>query len=416
MPQRLALAVIILLVFSSALALAQDAGLGEDAPPPLKVWLPAPLIADESGSAYQLLSEQAETFSERTGIGAQFRIKEVGKTGGIMSTIRAGSDVAPGALPDLALIRRRDFTPTQARQYFQSLETLFSSSLINELDSALTFGQIPLDDAVALYGLPYLFDALLAIYTSNAGELGNAPSFDDVLASGVFFHFPAARTNGLNQTTYLQYLSAGGSRQGEVVSEINEAALQLVLEFYQALVEAEQVTPDVLGIQSAAAYLSDMTSMTSRAEAPQLAIANASDYLSLLEQNPALEAASIPTASGLGASALDGWLWVIVTPDLSRQSLAARFLEWMMEPVFHANLSLTLHHLPTQTAALTDSLPEAVDRQFFADLLASATLPLPEGEGGAASRLMQEALARVLYGEATATAATREALAQFAAR
>ena len=413
MPNRLALAVIILLVFPLALALAQDADLGEDAPPPLKVWLPAPLIADESGGAYQLLSEQAEIFSERTGIGVQFRIKEVGTVGGIMSTIRAGSDVAPGALPDLTLIRRRDFTPTQARQYFQSLETLFSSSLINELGSALTFGQIPLDDAVALYGLPYLFDALLAIYTPDAGELGDAPTFDDVLASGASFHFPAARTNGLNQTTYLQYLSAGGARQGEIVSEINEAALQVVLEFYQALVEAEQVTPDVLGIQSAAAYLSDITS---RAEAPQLAIANASDYLSLLEQNPALETASIPTASGLGASALDGWLWVIVTPDLSRQSLAARFLEWMMEPVFHAKLSLTLHHLPTQTAALTDSLPEAVDRQFFADLLASATLPLPEGEGGAASRLMQEALARVLYGEATATAATREALAQFAAR
>ncbi len=413
MPQRLALAVIILFVFPHVVGLAQDAGLGDDAPPPLKVWLPAPLIADESGGAYLLLSEQAETFSERTGIGVQFRIKGVGTIGGIMSTIRAGSDVAPGALPDLTLIRRRDFAPTQARQYFQSLETLFSSSLINELGSALSFGQIPLDDTVALYGLPYLFDALLAIYTSEAGELGAELTFDDVLASGASFQFPAARTNGLNQTTYLQYLSAGGSRQGEVVSEINEAALQVVLEFYQALVEAEQVTPDVLSNQSSATYLSDIHS---RAEASTIAIASASEYLSLLEQNPALEVASIPTASGLGASALDGWLWVIVTPDLSRQSLAARFLEWMMEPIFHAKLSSTLHHLPTQTAALTDSLPEAVDRQFFADLLASATLPLPEGEGGAASRLMQEALARVLHGEATATTATREAIAQFAAR
>ncbi len=413
MPQRLTLVVFIMLVFPFALVFAQDADLGEDAPPPLKVWLPAPLIADGSSEAFQLLSGQTDTFSERAGIGVQFRIKEVGTVGGIMSTIRAGSDVAPGALPDLALIRRRDFTPTQARQYFQSLESLFSSSLINELGSALTFGQIPLDDGAALYGMPYFFDLLLAIYTPDAGALGNAPTFDDVLASGASFHFPAARTNGLNQTTYLQYLSAGGSQQGEVVNEINETALRMVLEFYETLVEAEQLSPDVLGIQSAAAYLSDIHS---RAQAPQLAIANASDYLSLLEQNPALEVASIPTVDGLGASALDGWLWAIVTPDLSRQSLAARFLEWMMEPVFHASLALTLHHLPTQSTALTDSLPAAVDRQFFADLLASATLPLPEGEGGAASRLMQEALARVLHGEATAAAAAQEALAQFAAR
>ncbi|MCY4147499.1 MAG: hypothetical protein OXE95_03060 [Chloroflexi bacterium] len=413
MPQRLALAVMIMLVFPFALARAQDPGLGDDAPPPLKVWLPAPLIADESSEAYQLLGEHTGAFSERAGIGVQFRIKSAGTVGGIMATIRAGSDVAPGALPDLALIRRRDFTPTQARQYFQSMETLFSSSLINELGRALTFGQIPLDETVALYGLPYFFDLLLAIYTPEAGELGAAPTFDDVLASAVSFHFPAARTNGLNQTSYLQYLSAGGSRQGEVVSEINETALQMVLEFYQALVAAGQLSPDVLGVQSAAAYLADVSN---RAQAPQLAVAHASDYLSLLEQNPALAAASIPTAGGLGASALDGWLWVIATPDLSRQSLAARFLEWMMEPVFHANLSLALHHLPTQSTALTGSLPDSVDQQFFADLLSSAILPLPEGESGAASRLMQEALARVLHGEATATAAAREAVAQFAAR
>ncbi len=413
MQQRPALALFILFVLPFGLALAQDAGLGEDAPPPLKIWLPAPLIADESDAAYQVLSQHSAQFSERTGIGVHFRIKEVGTVGGIMSTIRTGSDVAPGALPDLALIRRRDFTPTQARQYFQSLESLFSSSLINELGSALGFGQIPLDDSLALFGMPYFYDVLLAIYTPDAGELGDAPTFDDVLSSRVSYHFPAARTNGLNQTTYLQYLSAGGSQQGEADSEINEAALQRVLEFYEALVEAEQVSPDVLGIQSAAAYLSDIIN---RAQAPQLAIANASDYLSLLEQNPALAVASIPTAGGLAASALDGWLWVIVTPDLGRQSLAARYLEWLMEPVFQASLSLSLHHLPTQSAALADSLPEAVDRQFFADLLANATLPLPEGEGGAASRLMQEALARVLHGEASATAATKEALAQFASR
>ncbi|MXV94065.1 MAG: hypothetical protein F4Y70_00965 [Chloroflexi bacterium] len=413
MRYRLALAVFILFVFPFALVPAQDAGLGEAAPPPLKIWLPAPLIADESGAAYQLLSEHTAPFSERAGITVQFRIKEVGTVGGIMSTIRTGSDVAPGALPDLTLIRRRDFTPTQARQYFQSLETMFSSSLINELGSALTFGQIPLDSALALYGLPYFYDLLLAIYTPDAGELGGAPTFDDVLASGVAYHFPAARSNGLNQTTYLQYLSAGGSRQGEVLSEINEVALLMALEFYEALVAAEQVSPDALAIQSAAAYLPELNN---RAAAPQIAIANASDYLSMLEQNPALAVASIPTAGGLPASALDGWLWVIVTPDLSRQSLAARYLEWLMEPVFHARLSLALQHLPTQSAALADSLPEAVDRQFFADLLASATPPLPEGEGGAASRLMQEALARVLHGEATATAATKEAIAQFAAR
>ncbi len=401
----------IMLGFASMSVQAQETA--DDAPPPLKVWLPAPLIADESGAEYELLAAHTEAFTAGTGIEVAYRIKAVGTLGGIMSTIRTGSDVAPGALPDVTLIRRRDFTPTQARQYLQSLETLFSSSLINELGNALAFGQIPLDEAVALYGLPYLFDVLLAIYNPAADDLGTAPTFADVLESGARFHFPAARSNGLNQTTYLQYLSAGGPRHSETVSEIDEEALRSVLEFYEALLATDLVSPDALGYQSPAAYLSVFSSISSQ---PQLAIARVSDYLDLLEQNPALSAAKIPSAGGRSASVLDGWLWVIVTPDLSRQSLAAHFLEWMMEPAFHASMSLALHHLPAQSAVLADSLPESVDRPFFADLLASATIPLPEGEGGTAPRLMQEALTRVLHGEATAAAATREALAQFAAR
>ena len=402
-----------------ALALGLASGVGGaqeaagDAPPPLKVWLPAPLFADESDAVYELLASHTETFSAGAGIEVAFRLKAVGTLGGIMSTIRTGSDVAPGALPDLTLIRRRDFTPSQARQYLQSLETLFSSSLINELGNALAFGQIPLDEGAALYGLPYLLDALLAIQTPGLGELGSAPTFADALASGARFHFPAARSNGLNQTTYLQYLSAGGPRQSETVNEIDEVALRSVLEFYESLLAAERVSPDALGYQSPDAYLQQLTGETAAA---QLAVARASDYLALLEQHPALGATRIPSAGGRSASVLDGWLWVIVTPDLNRQSQAARFLEWMMDQEFHASLSLALHYLPAQSSALADSLPETVDRQFFADLLNDATIPLPEGEGGTAPRLMQEALARVLHGESSAAAATREALAQFAAR
>ena len=36
-------------------------------------------------------------------------------------------------------------------------------------------------------------------------------------------------------------------------------------------------------------------------------------------------AASVPTASGRGRSIRDGWLWVLVTPDMSRQNLDGPF-------------------------------------------------------------------------------------------
>jgi len=407
---------IALLSFSSPIVSAQDDS-GEaasNAAPQLKVWLPAPLISDESGNAYQLLIEHTAVFSASNNIDAAYRIKEVGKIGGIVASIRAGKEVAPEALPDVALIRRRDFGPALAREHLQSLETLFSSSLLNDLDNSVEFGQIPLESGPSLYGLPYFFDLLLSVYTLPEPADRHGLSFDDMLSGEVVFLFPAARANGLNQTFYLQYLAAGGVTPDEGVMSVNEDALMTVLEFYDVLVRKGLISADVLTYQSPAAYAADFASHLDR---PQLAIFNASEYLAMIDkQAVSVVAAEIPTADGNGSSILNGWLWVIVTPDLGRQALAARFLEWMMEPAFHAEFARALFHLPTQPAILDQSLPVAADSGFFSELLQSAALPLPEGEGGTAPRLMQEALVHVLHGDVSAVEATRQVIEQLAER
>ena len=401
--------------FAGAGISAQEGSPDPDtAQPPLRVWLPAPLISDESGEAFQLLSEHTSAFISSSNIDIEYRIKDVGKVGGILSTIRAGKDVAPSALPDVTLIRRRDFTPAQSQQYLQSMETLFSSSLINDLDGGLEFGQIPLQTGIALYGLPYLYDVLLAVHSQPLQSTGYRLTFADVLANEAAFLFPAARTNGLNQTFYLQYLSAGGSTPKDGVMSINEVALGIVLKFYEDLVQRGLVAPDVLTYQSPTAYQSEFINIADR---PQLAVFRASEYFAMAEQQDAtLMAAQVPTSNGGGQSIRDGWLWVLVTPDMSRQTLSARYLEWMMEPEFHADFARALYHLPTQPALLDASLPAAADRQFFVDLLENATLPLPENEGGTAPRLMQEALIHVLHGDASAEQATSQVLSQLSER
>ncbi len=411
---RSAVVIVIYILVTAATGAQDDRADADEALPPLQVWLPAPLISDESGDAFQLLSEHTAAFTSSNAIAIEYRIKDVGKVGGILSTIRAGKDVAPAALPDVTLIRRRDFTPAQARQYLQSMETMFSTSLINDLDDGLDFGQISLEEGSALYGLPYLFDVLLAIQSQPLETSGFRLTFDDVINNKATFLFPAARTNGLNQTFYMQYLSAGGRTPSDGVMSVDEEALGAVLKFYEVLVNLGLVAPEVLTFQSPAAYQSEFISQSDR---PQLAVFSASDYLAMIDQQDAsLTAAKAPTLSGAGRSIRDGWLWVLVTPDMSRQALAARYLEWMMEPEFHADIARALYHLPTQPALLDDSLPPTVDRQFFVELLDDATLPLPENEGGTAPRLMQEALIDVLHGDATAAQATRQVLNQLAER
>ena len=278
----------------------------------------------------------------------------------------------------------------------------------------MDFGQIPLEDDVALYGLPYLLDLLLAVQNGPLGANGYRLRFEDVLANDANFLFPAARTNGLNQTFYLQYLAAGGQMPNDSTMEIDEEALRTVLEFYEELLERGLTSPDVLTYQTPAAYLTDFINRTDR---PQLAIFTASEYLAMIEQQvPNMRAANIPTADGAGLSFRSGWLWVLITAEQDRQTLAARFLEQMMEPAFHASFASALNYLPMQPAILDASLPASVDSRFFADLIARAILPLPETEGGSAPRLMQEALIQVLHGDATAAAASRQAINQHAER
>ena len=415
MIKSLCLIIALVMLCSARLALAQDADdSSESGPLPLRVWLPADLISDEAGAAFQLLSAQAAAFHSENDIAVQFRIKATEGPGGIMSTIRAGKDVAPAALPDMTLVHRRDLTPAQASEYLQSLETLFSASLLNDLSADLSFGQIPLEGEPTLFGLPYLFNMLIGAHWQPLPRASDRLSFDDLLESEASFLFPAARANGLNQTFYHQYLAAGGAKPSQGVMEIDEGALRKTLAFYEALVLRELVTPDVLTWQSPAAYINDFVN---RADGPQLALLTVNDYLNLVAQaSQTFTASEIPTTDANGSAVLDGWLWVLVAPERNRQTLAARFIEWLMEPAFHAGLARSLRLLPSQPGILADSLPEAVDGAIFADLLATAELPLPEGDGGAVPRLMQEALVDVLHGEAGAQEATEQALSKLAER
>ena len=212
MPFRLLPLFACALLFNSLAAIAQDnANAPDTVRQPLTVWLPAPLISDESGPAFQLLSDHTAEFSRNNNIAVEFRVKATGTVGGIMSTIRAGKEVAPGALPDLTLIPRRDFTLAQARETLQSFETLFSSSLLNDLAGGFGFGQIRFEGQRALFGMPYLFDMLIGVHALPLVKSSTRLSFADVLANKANFLFPAARAGGLSQTFYLQYIAAAAA-------------------------------------------------------------------------------------------------------------------------------------------------------------------------------------------------------------
>ena len=375
----------------------------EPGPQRLAVWWPETLAPLDNDTAAEVLSEQLSAFqSENTSVNVQFRLKRVEDVGGIMSTLRTASAVAPGALPDLTLLRRDDLLIAAQAGLIQPLGNRLSPAVLEDLQEvAIELGSI----GGELYGLPYTLEVLHVAYPPSTAVLP-ATSYDVLLSERVPFVFPAGRTSGINNVLLLQYLAGGGALSDTGTLVVDAGALQSTLAFYEQAVELGVVDPSVLEYVSPSDYIGLMASADTG-----LGAVSSNLYLELVDSGIDLRAAAIPTESGHPQTVVDGWMWVLTTSDADRQTQALRFLNWMLDANRQASYTSVIHMLPSQRTALRQlGYPEYVT--FVSELFDNAILPLTETESGAAARAMQTALASVLTGQRTAEEATRDVLNQ----
>lgn len=369
-------------------------------PTRMMVWWPENLapITNEEASAV-LAGHLADYERSQDSVNVEIRLKQAQDVGGIMETLRTASAVAPGALPDLTLIRREDLLAAVQAGLIQSLEGRVSSAIIGNLHSTtLALGQV--DDQ--LYGLPYALEVEHLAYHSltNSGSW----RFESLLSREAPFVFPANRVNGVNDVFLVQYLDAGGTFAED--GTINADALRDTLAFYEEAIAAGIVDPAVLDYSAPANYRRDLAS-----GAISAAVVTSSVYLEMLAEGQTLDYGLIPTASGEPATVLNGWMWVVTTPDADRQALAVTFLDWMLDAERQGEYNEAVHLLPSQYTALRRLVNPAYAR-FVERLLDNATLPLDENHAGPRARALQNALTAVLLGARTADEATQDVLDQ----
>ncbi len=366
----------------------------------MMVWWPenlAPVNNEEAAAV--LAGHIADYERSQDNINVEIRLKQAQDVGGIMETLRTASAVAPGALPDLTLIQREDLMAAVEAGLVQPLEGRVSSTIIGDLHSAaLALGQV--DDQ--LYGLPYALEVEHLAY--HALTNGGSWRFDSLLSRETPFVFPANRVNGVNDVFLVQYLDAGGTFPED--GTINAVALRDTLAFYQEAIAAGIVDPAVLDYSAPANYRRELAS-----GAISAAIVTSSVYLEMLAEGQTLEYGLIPTASGQPATVLNGWMWVVTTPDPDRQTLAVTFLDWMLDAERQGEYNEAVYLLPSQRTTLRRWVNPAYAR-FVEGLLDNATLPLAESQAGPTARALQNALTAVLLGARTADEATQDVLDQ----
>lgn len=372
------------------------------APAVLSIWWPEPLAPVDNSDAADLLSEQISGFQAAQGgdVLVDLRLKREGDLGGIMATLRAASPVAPGALPDLTLMQRSDLLAAAHDGLVFPLEGLVSSAVVGDLfQPALQLGQVD----GALYGVPYMLSVEHMAY-HDVGASGLSWRFADVLARGTPYAFPAGPAAGISRTLFSQYLDAGGSLDDANHLVIDADALLAVLTYYQQTVETGVLSPAVLNYARPADYRVDLV-----AGVLDAGVVGSTLYLSLVEESAALRFGPLPTESGVGASALDGWLWVLTTSSADRQALAARFLNWMMNASRQGQYAQTVNMLPSQRTAL-QQWPATPYTAFARELLVGSIPYLADNASSAAARALQTAMTEVISGQKDAAAAVESVL------
>ena len=373
----------------------------------LSIWIPEDLQSLTNTDAAEIFQEQTNLFMENNEqVVVSTRLKLVNEVGGIMPMLRTGSAVAPGALPDLTLLRRSDLIIAQESGLIEPFEGLLPSAMMGELDAALQLGQVDGE----LYGIPYLLELQHFIYRPQEDVNYRSWSFSSVLQREESFDLPLGRSVVLYNVYLLQYVANGGELPtDEAEINLQEEALLDLLTFYEEAFEVDLLDLDTLNYTAPNDYLSSFQNRR-----VNVGLYNSTAYLRLLKNEETLMAAPIPTQSGANVSSMDGWMWVLVARDPNQQALAMEYLTWIMDVNRQGEYAESVSMVPSQQSTIEEWITDEDYRILIQSLLNNAYLPFSTTSSRILSETIQTAIASVLNGDASAEEATQSALTQTA--
>lgn len=371
---------------------------------PLKLvlWIPENILPPDDETLNALF--EAEINEYLSGVGdlqIDVRRKTAQDVGGIMSTLRTANSVAPGALPDITLLRREDLLQAVEEGLIQPLEGRIASAIIADLfPAALRIGRA--EDQ--LYGLPYLLDLYLYAYRER-DIMPESWTFDALLERGDEIIFPAYRPNGIADILWLQYTSMLDAPVTNADFTLEPSAVSDLLLAYEKLAQAGLIAPNAAERIAPFEYLTPL--MDGRIDS---GIINTGILRFLGEANPPLNYSAVPNRDGKSQTLVNGWMWVIVTPNAERQIQVGRFLNWMMDAGRHSSYAQAIAMPPAQRSSLRRWHIDGISNTLLVEMLANSMPPQPHVGVTAPARALQAAWIDVITGEATAADAIEAVL------
>ena len=364
---------------STPTAVATATPLVEEASPILRVWLPAQFDPAAETPSAKLLSQRLASFeTQHPGLKIEVRLKKADADGEILNDLSITGAAAPGVLPDLILLSRPDLEAAALKGLLHPMDGL--STLLDDPNwyaYAQQLGHIQTTG----YGLPFMGNALVMVYYP---ALGTLVSWDNVLSSKGQLVFPAGNPDGLVGLSL--YASAGG----QIVDSQGSPALD------------EEVLTQVLTLiedgRSKKVFPPSLANVTNESQALQIyrtGVANKA-ITWILNYHPDSDGAIAPLP-GLEESSFSyatGWIWALAGSDQKNQQMAVNLAEYLVAEDFITEWTRATGYLPTRPSSVKEG-----DRTMSAIL--DSAHPIPSSDVLAVlGPLMQEAMTRVLNGEA----------------
>jgi maltose-binding protein MalE len=360
-------------------------------PRPLILWWPAPIYPSAKTAALALLTTQLADFEADRSVQVEMRVKRADGVGGIYQSLRSGAGIAPSVMPDLVLLRRDDLVQAVTGKLVQGISDLPRRDLFSA-----SLGQV----GEVQYGIPYMIEINHLVY--RADQFTTPPTKFEDLSSAVMLFTGSASNNVL---LLCQYTAAGGRVSSDKGAPVLDAApLQSVLAYYENALKEKRVGQAVLDYSTSSQYwpifLNDHSTV---------AEISSTTYLAEHANLPNISAMQIPTLDGSAITSLDGWMFVIVTPDADRQRQALDLITWLMDADRHGKLSQQLGILPATRAAL-DTWQTDPYAAFARGLLDGRIAPFDDSVPPVVNAALQHAFEDVITGRKTAQAAVSDAV------
>ncbi|MCB9436938.1 MAG: extracellular solute-binding protein [Anaerolineales bacterium] len=382
----------VVVVVSSTPVLAQDPTATPTTPTTVRIWWPDALYPT---AARPVIDDILGEYAQENGLDLRYFPYS---TGNVVHRLDLTREVAPGAMPDLMLMRRDELTRAASSGLLEPIDGWVPiSTSAGMSEDILAMGQYN----QVLYGLPYMLEFQHMLYDPTQFEADTVTS-EDILESHLPILFPAKPETGMviNDVLMIEYLAAGGSFVGsDGLPTLNEDAVRTVLDFFATGLEAGGFNSSLLQYTYPADYWDLITA----------------DSVSLVEsqrfwqQRTSLDSKltvfPILTPQGQPYLLVDGWVWVLIAQDEGARAEAQRFISWIMATDKLVDIADALQLIPSQQRAqrvLDDPYVEALT-----PLLTSSALVIQSPTNEAAAAL-QVAFEAVLNGgdplEATAAA------------